>query len=308
MNIDFWIAVMAGAVRAGTPLIYAGLGELIYERSGVINLGIEGFMLVGAMSAVWTQVVWGSWVLSIAVASLCTAVLGILHGVLCVRVGTNQIATGLAFVILCQGLTAFFGDTLVGQRIVVDLQFSWPGLSRIPVLGRVFFQQDFMVYFAVLLVFFVWVFLNRTKTGIILRATGESAVAVASAGISVVWVRVFAGALCGALCGLGGAYLSLVYASQWQENMVAGRGWIALVMVIFAMWRPFPLLIGAYLFGGLTALQLNLQAAGVRTSSYLLGMVPFVLTIIVLVVASVIIRRRPMGIPSELGKKYEPVQ
>ena len=301
-----WLSIVAGSIRAGTPLVFAGLGELIYERSGVINLGLEGMMLVGAMSAVWAQVAWGFWPLSLFMAVFCGALMGVLHWLLCVRHRTNQIATGVAIVILCHGLTAFLGDHLVGQRIVVDLQCSVPGLSSLPVLGAAIFEQDLLVYLAVLMVVLTWLYLNRTRSGIRLRATGDSAKAAAASGISVLRMRFFAAMACGALCGLGGAHLSLVIASQWQENMVAGRGWIALVMVIFAMWRPFPLLLGAYLFGGLTALHLNLQAAGVRVSSYFLAMLPFVFTILVLVVVSVWLRKRAIGIPADLGKAYDP--
>jgi ABC-type uncharacterized transport system permease subunit len=306
MNLDFIIAILAGSIRAGTPLVFAGLGELIYEKSGVINLGIEGIMLVGAMFAVWAQVLFGIWVLSLLIAVIVCALFGLLHAFLSVKIRTNQIATGLAFVILCHGLTAFWGKELVGKSIVVDLNLNIPILSNLPIIGRVFFQQDILVFLAVIMVIFSWFFLFRTRPGIILRATGESAKVVESSGISIIKVRLLSGTYCGALCGLSGAYLSLIYASQWQENMVAGRGWIAIAMVIFSMWRPFPLLFGAYLFGGLTALNLNLQAVGIHTSPYFLGMLPFIITIVVLVVFTMLLKKRPVGSPGELGKPFFP--
>ena len=306
IDYNLCVAILAGAIRAGTPLIYAGLGELIYERSGVINLGLEGFMLVGAMTAVWAQVAWGNCFLSIFFAALCTAGFGVLHWLICVKYNANQIATGLAFVILCSGLTSFFGSDLVGKGIVVDLNVSIPVLSDLPFFGPVFFQHDLMVYIAVVLVFLTYFFLYYTRIGVMLRAAGESAHIADAAGVPVIRLRLLAAILCGILCGLSGAHLSLVYASQWQENMVAGRGWIALVLVIFAMWRPMLLMGGSFLFGGLTALNLNLQAAGVRISSYLLSMLPFIITIIVLVVTSLTLNRRKTGIPADLGKPYQP--
>jgi general nucleoside transport system permease protein len=300
----FWSALLAGALRAGTPLVYVGLGELIYERSGVLNLGLEGFMLIGAVSSVWAEATWGSWPLSVAVGALCAAGACFLHGLLCVLLGTNQVATGLAFVILGQGVTAFLGRDLVGQRIAADLDVRIPYLADIPLLGPALFHQDILVYASILCTLGVWLFLFRTRSGIALRAVGENAEAAASHGIRVTWVRLAASAVCGAFCGLGGAHLALAYASQWQENMTAGRGWIALVLVIFAMWRPGRLLLAGYLFGGLSSLHLNLQAWGISSSSYLLATLPFVLSLVVLVFATISMGRRPLGMPSDLGRVY----
>jgi simple sugar transport system permease protein len=263
-------------------------------------------MLVGALTGVWAQITWNSWPLSLALCLMIGSLVGLMHGAFCIYLRTNQAATGLAFVVLCQGVTAFLGRNLVGERVVVDLSCSWPVLSGIPILGRVVFQQDFLVYLAIVITSLVWFFLYKTRWGLTLRAAGDGAQQSAARGIPVRKVRLAASAACGALCGLGGAHLSLAYASQWQESMTSGRGWIALVLVIFSMWRPYYLLFAGFFFGGLTALQLNLQAWGIQTSAYLLGMLPFVLSIVVLVLASLIIRKRPLGMPADLGKPFTP--
>ena len=305
-NHSLLIAVLAGALRAGTPLVFASAGELIYERSGVINLGLEGFMLIGAISGVWAHLRWNFLPLSILFAMLAGALIGFLHAFLCVKIKTHQIATGLAFVILGSGITAFWGSSLVGKRVVVKNPYFLSKLSSLPIIGPILFQQDIMVYIALVCVIIIWLFFHKTRMGIMLRAAGDNANTAAAAGIPVLRIRILAGILCGALCGLGGAHLSLLYASQWQENMVAGRGWIALVLVIFSMWRPFPLLVGAYLFGGLTALQFSLQARGVQISQYILGTIPFIVTMVLLILANLLIKRKPSGMPLDLGKTYRP--
>lgn len=297
----FLTAVLTGALRSATPLIFAGLGELLYERSGVINLGLEGFMLVGALTAVWAQVTWENTLLAVLLAAIVTSLFGLIHGLLCVRFKTNQIVTGLAFVFLLQGLTASLGQSFVGKRVVTDLLIEIPVLSSIPVLGDVLFKQDIFVYIAMITVVLVWLFLFYTKWGIMLRAVGESAKSSTMCGLPVLRIRLLASIACGFLCGVGGAHLSLAYASQWQEDMIAGRGWIALVMVIFAMWRPGFLLIGACLFGGFSTLQLNLQAQGTAISPYYLSMVPFILTIAILSAASHFVKRGGLGMPADLG-------
>ena len=297
-GFDFWQSVAAGAIRAGTPLVFAGLGELIYERAGVLNLGVEGMMLAGALAGVAAQVWWGNWMLSVSIAILTGVILGVLHALVCVALRANQVAVGLAFVILLEGATAFFGRELVGQRVVAAV----PVADALPTM----FRHDILAYAAIALTFVVWWCLSKTRSGVVLRAVGENAEAAAVRGVPVQRVRLIAGALCGGACALGGAYLSLVYAGQWQEGMTTGRGWIAIVLVICATWRPRVLLAAGYLFGGLTALQLNLQAAGVTVSPYLLSMLPFVLSIVVLVVANLILRTSPTGMPADLGRPFVP--
>jgi len=300
------LAVASGAIRAGTPLLLAGIGELVYERSGVINLGLEGIMLVGALSGVWGFAYFHDVFWAIMVAALTGALVGALHGFFCVLCMTNQIVTGLAFVIFFQGFTALFGKSFVGMQVAADLSINLPWIKGIPVIGEILGEQDLLVLISVMILLLTSFFLFHTRWGIVVRAVGEDARAAAIHGFSVRRVRMASAVFCGAMCGLAGAHMSVAYASQWQENMVAGRGWIALVLVILASWQPRFLLIGAYFFGGLTVLQLNLQAWGISISSYLLGMIPFVLTIIVLVFSTILLTTRPSSMPSDLGKPYNP--
>ncbi len=308
LDIGFWQATLSGAIRAGTPLLFAAVGELIYERSGVLNLAIEGMMMVGAMTAVATQLAWGSWPLAVLSALLAGGGFGLLHAVICTSLRANQIATGLAFVTLASGLTAFLGRGLVGQRVVAEIPVGIPWLERLPWLGAVLFRHDVLVYLAVSSAVASWFFLYRTKPGVCLRAAGEDARSAAARGLPVVRIRLTAGAVAGGFCALGGAHLALAYASQWQEGMTAGRGWISLDLVICSLWRPRLLILSAYLFGGLSALQLNLQVTGLSVSSYLLGMMPFVASLAVLVGASLWLRRRPLGMPADLAQPFYPLK
>lgn len=300
------VSVAAGALRAATPVVYAGLGALISERSGVINLGLEGLMLVGACSGVWAQLTFGNWLLSLAVAGICGGLVGLAHAFFCVTLRASQVVTGLAFFFLCQGLTAVFGVGLVGKPVSVGVAPPLTMLRDIPVVGPVVSQQDVMVLGAFLATAAVSFFLFKTRWGVLLRACGESAVSAAAAGVMVNRARMVAGFACGIFCGLGGAHLALFYARQWQENMMSGRGWIALVMVIFGMWFPWRLVMGAYLFGGMATLQLNLQARGIAFPQYLLATLPFVVTLALLVLASWRLRRIPGWMPADLGNPYHP--
>lgn len=299
-------SVAAGTLRAATPVIYAGLGAVISERSGVINLGLEGLMLTGAFTAVATQVAYDQWALSLLFAALVTGLVGLAHAFFCVVLRASQVVTGLAFIFLCQGVTAVFGGPLVGQSVPLDVVPPLAALEGVPFLGTILAQQDLMVFAALGTAAILSLFLFRTRWGILLRACGESAVSADAAGIPVRRVRLAAGFMCGLLCGLGGAHLSLFYVQQWQENMVAGRGWIALVMVIFGMWFPWRILVGAYLFGGLATLQLNLQVRGVDAPQYLLAMLPFVATLALLVLASWRLKRRAGWVPADLGNPFPP--
>jgi simple sugar transport system permease protein len=298
------ISVAAGTLRAATPVAFAGLGGLISERSGVLNLSLEGLMLIGACSAVWAQQATGSSMVAVAVAALTAGAFGLLHAFFCVQLRASQVVCGLAFVFMGQGLTAIAGSRLVGELVSPSATAPLSFLLGVPILGDVVGRQDVLVLCAPLAAAGVWAFLFRTRWGVYLRACGESAKAAAASGVAVAPVRMAAGTVCGAFCGIGGAHLSLFYAQQWQENMVAGRGWIALVMVILGMWLPGRLLLSAYLFGFLMALQLNLQAAGLQVPQYLLAMMPFVATVAVLVVASWWLRRRPSWMPADLGRAY----
>lgn len=303
----FWESTLAGAVRAGTPLMFAAVGELLYERSGVLNLAIEGMMLTGALTAVAVHVLYGDLALSIAAAVVVGLLFGVVHGFFCVRLRANQIAAGLAFVTLAQGATAFLGRDLVGKRVVADVPVPLSALADVPFLGAVLFRQDAFAYLAIACALGAWGFLYRTRAGVALRAIGEDAGAAEARGLRVVRYRIAAGGVAGALAALGGADLALAYASQWQAGMVAGRGWIALVLVICSLWNPRVLIAVALGFGGLSTLHLNLQASGMSVSSHLLGTLPFVASIVVLGIAGRWLNKRPLGMPTALGKPYQPL-
>jgi ABC-type uncharacterized transport system permease subunit len=307
LGMSFWGATLAGAIRAGTPLLFAAVGEVIYERSGVLNISIEGMMLTGALASVAAQVILGSWPLSIVAALLAGAAFGLLHGLACTVFRANQVAAGLALVTLAQGATALLGRNFVGRRVVAGIPSPLASLESVPLLGPALCRQDVLTFAALLSALGAWFFLFRTRFGVELRAVGEDARAAEARGLPVIRIRMVAAAVAGALSGLGGAHLALAYASQWQEGMVAGRGWIALVLVICSLWRPRVLIAAAYLFGGLAALQLNLQAAGLTVSPHLLGMLPFLASILVLLAADLWMKGRPLGMPADLGKPYEPL-
>lgn len=299
----FCFVLIAGAIRAAVPLVLAGLGELIYERSGVLNLGVEGMMLLGAGASVAAQLAGAPWWISLCVGMGAGALGGLLHAVMCVRLRTNEAVTGLALLFLFQGITAVLGRNMVGRLVTGTGVYPFSRLDGTPILGQILSQQDPVVPVAVLLCVLTWLFIYRTRWGIALRACGEKPEAAISSGIRVVRVRLAAGVVCGALCGLGGGQLALFSANQWQENMVAGRGWIAIVLVIFARWHPILLVFGALLFGGLNSLQINLQAGGFQASPHLLGMLPFVITIVVMAGASWRLGGHPGWMPAALGKR-----
>lgn len=300
----FMIAVSAGAIRSGTPVLYAALGEILTERSGILNLGLEGIMLVGACSSVAVSFHTGSPALGVVAALMVGALLGLLHAVLCIRFRANQVASGIAITIFGAGLSAFIGIPYVGKKIAALAPTKVPLLSDVPVVGQVLFSHDVLVYGTYLLVPVMAILLYRTRFGLAVQSVGEDPPAAAAAGVRVEFVRYVATTVGSMLAGLGGAYLSLVYAQGWVENITAGRGMIAVGLVIFSAWNPLMAVLGAYLFGGATSFQLRLQAAGSDVSPYLLGMVPYLLVIVVLVIATIRLRERRAGIPSALGLPY----
>ena len=303
---SFWIAVAAGMIRGATPVLYATLGEIIAERSGILNVGLEGIMLVGACTSVIVTFETGSVVLGVIAALISGALLGLFHAVMSIYFRANQVATGIAMTIFGSGLSAFLGAPYVGKQIQNISPFKLPILGDIPILGPIFFAHDIMVYATYFLVPLLAFLLYRTRWGLSLRAAGEEPHAAASAGLKVQLIR-YVATICGAaLAGLGGAYLSLVYAQGWTENITAGRGWIALGLVLFAQWSPWRAVLGAYLFGGAISLQLRLQAAGSDISPYLLGMIPYVLVIIVLTISTIRQRKTPIGAPTALSVPYVP--
>ena len=286
MTPEIFLSLLAATVQAGTPILYATLGEIVTERSGVLNLGVEGIMLVGALAAFLTAMITGSPLLAFVVGGLAGLLLAGVHGVVCLWFQGNQVVSGLALTILGTGLANYWGTPYIGRSAPGFSPFSLPLLGDLPVLGTIFFQHDLLVYFSYLLPVLLWLFLRNTSWGVALRAAGEYPDAAEAAGLSVLkwrWVGILGG---GFLVGLGGAYLSLAYTHLWTNGLTAGRGWIAVALVIFAFWKPERAVLGAYLFGGVMAFQLRLQAMGTNLPSSLLLMLPYLLTVIVLVLAS----------------------
>lgn len=284
--MEIIIPLLAATVQSGTPILFATLGEIFTERSGVLNLGVEGMMLLGALSAFWVSFATGSPWLGLLAGGAFAALLGGLHGLACLVFQANQVVSGLALTILGTGLANFLGTPLIGQKSPGFGKLAFPLLSEIPFLGPIFFSQDVLVYLSFLTPPAIWFVLWRTRWGLGLRAAGEFPHAVTAAGLSPRLYRALGILGGGFLVGLGGAYLSLAYTHIWTNGITAGRGWIAVALVIFAFWRPGRAVAGAYLFGGVMAFQLRLQAMGTSIPSSLLLMLPYGLTIIVLAVAS----------------------
>jgi simple sugar transport system permease protein len=275
--------LLAATLNAGTVLALAGLGLLVNERSGIINLGAEGMMLVAAIAGFATAVHTGSDLLAFGAGAISGALLAAVFGVLVIWLNTNQYATGLALSLFGTGLSAFLGIRYTQERVGARLKFEIPGLSDLPFVGPALFRQHPMVYLTIVLALGLGWFLYRSRAGLILRAVGESPEAAHALGYPVRRVRMLAVVVGGALCGLAGAYLSVIYTPLWVEGMVAGKGWIALALTTFATWRPARVLLGAYLFGGVTMLQFHLQGEGVEIASQWLTMLPYLSTIVVLV-------------------------
>jgi general nucleoside transport system permease protein len=298
--------LLAATFNAGTPLAVAGLGLLINERAGVLNLGAEGVMLMAAVAGFAIAFHTQSDLLAMLGGAGVGAVFAALFGVLVIWLNTNQYATGLALSLLGAGLSAFVGTAYVGKKLVDKANLDVPYLADIPFVGPALFKQHPFVYFAVALTLAsVW-FLYRSRAGLILRAVGESPESAHALGYRVRLIRLSAVMVGGAFCGLAGAYLAVVYTPLWVEGMTAGRGWIALALTTFATWRPTRVLAGAYLFGGVTMLQLHLQGMGVQVASQLMGMLPYLATIVVLALIS----RNPewirVNMPASLGKPFYP--
>lgn len=301
----FFIAVFTSAVVAGTPILLAALGELITERAGILNLGVEGMMLVGAVSGFMAAIVTGDKWIGLLAAMLAGGLMGLIHAALTVSLRANQTVSGLALALFGAGLSGYLGKAYIGMPLAEPFRgVALPGLSQIPFLGPVLFRQDVLVYLSWVLVAGLWFFLKRTRAGLQLKAIGENPAAADSLGIPVTGLRYLYVVVGGMLCGAGGAYLSLASAPSWLENMTAGRGWIALALVIFALWRPWRTLAGSYLFGGIDALGFHLQAAGIHLSHFFLQMLPYIFTITVL---TVVMAKRGGRIasPGALGLPYD---
>ena len=304
--MDSTALLLAATLSAGTVLAIASLGLLINEKAGIVNLGAEGMMLCAAIAGFATVVHTGNTWLGFAAGMAAGAFLAALFGVLVIWLNTNQYATGLALSLFGAGFSAFAGIKYVQEKLPEQSHYPIPYLADIPFIGPALFRQHPMVYIAMALTgALVW-FLYRTRAGLVLRSVGESPESAHALGYPVRRIRLGAVVAGGALCGLAGAYVSLVYTPLWVEGMIAGKGWIALALTTFATWRPGRVLAGAYLFGGVTMLQFHLQGLGVDVPPQFLSMLPYLATIVVLVLIS----RNPLWIrinmPSSIGKPFYP--
>ncbi|AFQ45458.1 ABC transporter permease [Desulfosporosinus meridiei] len=306
MNIqEFLIPLLAASVIAGTPILYAALGELITERAGVINLGVEGIMLVGAVSGFMVAVTSGNPWYGLLASMLSGGALALIHAFLTITLRANQVVSGLALTIFGTGLSGYLGKEYIGIPVPKPFEVIPLGpLGEIPFIGPILFQHDALVYISYILVVAIWYFMFHTRPGLNLRALGENPAAMDALGLNVFYLRYIYVVVGGALGGIGGAYLSLAYAPSWLENMTAGRGWIAVALVIFALWNPWRALMGAYLFGGIDALGFRLQVLGIQMSPFFLKMLPYLFTVLILVF--VVARQKGrLTAPGALGLSYD---
>ena len=284
-----WAAILFVAAQSSVPLLIAGLGELITEKSGVLNLGVEGMMIVGAVVAFIVTFHTASILLGVVAAAAAAAALGMVFAVLTVGLRASQVATGLALTIFGLGFSAFIGLPYEGKTLSVGAEMRIPLLADIPFIGDIFFQQDAFFYFAIVMVVATFWFLQKTRAGLILIAVGENHHAGYAVGYPVGAIRFAACAYGAAMCGIGGAYLSVIYTPLWAQDMTAGRGWIVLALVVFAAWQPWRLLIGAYLFGFVSILQLFWQAGdnAIAIPAQFFNMAPYIAAIAALMVISI---------------------
>jgi simple sugar transport system permease protein len=304
--MDAFALLLAATLNSGTVLAFAALGLLINERAGIVNLGAEGMMLVAAIAGFAVAIHTGNEWAGLAAGAVAGAAMAAAFGLLVIWLNTNQYATGLALSLFGAGFSAFVGINYTQEKLPERPQFQIPGLADIPFIGPAFFRQHLMVYIAIALTVALAWFLYRSRAGLVLRAIGESPESAHALGYPVRRIRLAAVMVGGALCGLSGAYISVVYTPLWVEGMVAGKGWIALALTTFATWRPARVLLGAYLFGGVTMLQFHLQGEGVQVSSQLLTMLPYLATIVVLVLISRNATWIRVNMPASLGKPFFP--
>lgn len=298
-------AVLLTIVTAATPLLIAAVGQLVVERSGVLNLGMEGMMIMGAASGFAVAILTGNSWIGVIAAIAAGMGMSLVFAFLTLGLAANQVASGLALSIFGLGLSGVIGAPFIGARRDAMPKLDLPVLSELPLIGKLLFGQDPFVYASVALVIATWWFLNRTRPGLVLRACGENHISAHALGYPVLRIRLQAILFGGACAGLAGAYLSLVYTPFWSPGMTAGRGWIALAIVVFASWRPWRAVVGAYIFGGITILQLHAQGFGIRIPSQLLAALPYLVTIMALVI---IMSRRngQQTAPGSLGKPFVP--
>ncbi len=304
MNADVITLLLTATVQAGTPILFATLGAIVVERAGVNQLGVEGLMLIGALAGFAALHYTQSLMLAVLAAFIFSGAAGGIHAFISVTLKGNQIVSGLALTMFGVGITAMFGKTLVAKTNPAFSTVEIPLLSKIPVIGQPLFNQDMMIYGSYVLVALLWFFFSRTRWGLYVRTAGENPAAADTSGINVQRVRFWATVAGSGISGLGGAYLSLFYIPFWTENMTAGRGWIAVALVIFTGWSTNRAILGAYFFGGITALQLRFQALGATISPQFLNMLPYVCTIMVLTFSAM--RKRYISrTPKSLGVPYD---
>ena len=306
--MDWWIGFLSAAVVAGTPLLFASLGGILSERVGNQNLGTEGMMLMGAVAGFIVAVKTANPILAMVAAALAGLAGALIYGVLAITFRTNQVVSGLTLTMFGTGLANFLGKPYVSMMTPQAVKSFFAGraipiLGDIPIIGPIFFRQDIFIYFGYVLVLVLGFYIYKTRQGLNMRAVGQNPAAADAASINVTLYKYVHVLLGGALCGLGGAYLSLVYVPSWQENITAGLGWIAVALIIFATWNPYKAVFGSYLFGGLTILGFRLQGAGMHINQYLVDMTPYVVTILVLILVSQghSVKNAP---PKALGQPY----
>jgi len=296
--------LVASLMVASVPILLAAIGELVVEKAGVLNLGVEGMMIMGAVTGFATAVQTGSPYLGFLGGAAGAAALSLVFAFLTQVLLANQVATGLALTLFGLGLSSLIGQGYVGVKPPLTTDVPFGPLADIPVLGTVLFSHDWMVYVSVAVIAAVWAVLKFTRTGLILRAVGENHEAAHALGYKVGRIRLAAIVFGGAMAGLGGAYVSLIRVPQWTDGITGGAGWIALAIVVFASWKPWRVLVGGYLFGGITVLQLNLQAAGAAIPVEYLSMSPYLITILVLVIMSSGRGRASLTAPAALGQNF----
>jgi general nucleoside transport system permease protein len=298
-------SIIGSSISSAAPLLLAAIGLLINERAGVLNLGAEGMMLLAAVAGFAMGIETQSVAMAFVGGALAGMLAAALFGVMTIFLTTNQVATGLALSIFGTGLSAFLGQSYVGKSVILK-RFDYFGLHDLPFFGEAFFKLHPIVYGAFILVGGVAWFLFRTRAGLVLRSIGESPESAHALGYKVRTIRFYAVLFGGACCGLAGAFMSVIYTPMWVEGMVAGRGWIALALTTFATWRPARVLLGSLLFGGVTIMQFHLQGMGIAIPSQFLAMLPYIGTIVVLVLIS----RNPewirLNMPASLGKSFRP--
>ena len=304
--MEHFATLAALTLAAGTPLVFAALGELVTEKAGVLNLGVEGMMLIGAIAGFATAVTTGNLWLGTVAGMAAGAAMSAIFAVLTLNLMANQVASGLALTLFGLGLSAFVGKPFEGVSLLREGAPSLPLLGDLPVLGPILFRQHYLVYVSWAVFAAVSWFLFRSRAGLVLRSVGESPDSAHAIGYPVIRIRWLATLFGGALAGLGGAFLAVFYAPMWVEGMVAGRGWIALALVVFATWRPARVMVGAYLFGGVTIAQFFAQGGGIAIPAPFLSALPYLATIIVLVVISRNVATIRLNSPVSLGRSYRP--